>query len=65
VYKRFTTDFGLFGLKNYTKNMRCCQNKNNFIYFEIWIELNLKDEKYIFGYSAGLIMKRFMVQVSL
>jgi len=34
VNNRFTTDFGLFGLNNYTKNMRCCQNKNNFIYFD-------------------------------
>jgi hypothetical protein len=34
VNNRFTTDFRLFSLKNYTKNMRCCQNKNNFIYFD-------------------------------
>jgi hypothetical protein len=34
VNNRFTTDFGLFGLKNYTKNMLCCQKKNNFIYFD-------------------------------
>jgi hypothetical protein len=29
---RFTTDKRLFGLQNYTKNMRCDQNKNNSIY---------------------------------
>jgi hypothetical protein len=39
---RFTKDFGLFGLQNKTKNMRCDQNKKDSIYLISFPVINKK-----------------------